>query len=134
MPYYTRLARLFFILFLSIFFLDVVLFWGRMHTQPQRIQVLPSEGKISINGILLCLPHKNGQGPQTMECAYGLKDSEGNYYGLQDSDVHYKNITSHSVNTPILVNGSFEPKKVSQYPIIGVITVDSIVTPVSPSF
>lgn len=39
---------------------------------------------VSVEGEIACLPHK-GDGPHTLECAYGFKDDEGNYFALIDA-------------------------------------------------
>lgn len=36
----------------------------------------------SLEGEVVCLPHKDTSGPQTRECALGLKTAEGTYYAL----------------------------------------------------
>lgn len=38
---------------------------------------------VTIKGQSVCLPHRNMEGPQTMECAQGLKTSDGTYYAIQ---------------------------------------------------
>lgn len=39
---------------------------------------------VSLEGEMVCLPHK-GDGPHTLECAFGVRDDEGNYFGLIDT-------------------------------------------------
>lgn len=39
----------------------------------------------SLSGEYVCLPHVDTEGPQTMECAFGLKTDEGEYYAV---DLH----------------------------------------------
>jgi hypothetical protein len=36
----------------------------------------------TLTGEYTCLPHTNTEGPQTLECAFGLKTEEGLYYAL----------------------------------------------------
>ncbi len=36
----------------------------------------------TLSGEVVCLPHADTSGPQTMECAYGLKTDVGEYYAL----------------------------------------------------
>jgi hypothetical protein len=40
------------------------------------------EEQITVKGKVVCLPHKKSEGPQTLECAYGLHADSGDYYGL----------------------------------------------------
>lgn len=82
--------------------------------------------KVTIKGNMVCLPHKNTSGPQTMECALGLQDTKGNYYALADSDPTYKNISSVSNNTQVIVEGVFTPKEDTKYQSIGTIAVTAI--------
>lgn len=83
-------------------------------------------GIVTTSGTILCLPHKNQQGPQTMECAYGLKAANGTYYGLTDSDPAYKNISGIPMNQKVEVTGVINLTTSSIYDTIGNITVQSI--------
>ena len=38
---------------------------------------------VTVKGQSVCLPHRDMDGPQTMECAQGLKTSDGIYYAIQ---------------------------------------------------
>lgn len=44
------------------------------------------ETSLTLEGTVVCLPHKNMDGPHTLECATGLKADDGKYYGLSSSD------------------------------------------------
>ncbi len=81
---------------------------------------------VSVVGEILCLPHKNQNGPQTMECAYGLKAQNGVYYGLSDTDPGYKNIMGIPMNSKVEVTGAIDLKADSKYDTIGTISVKSI--------
>jgi hypothetical protein len=75
---------------------------------------------------MLCLPHKDTAGPQTLECAFGLKDDSGRYFALADTDPAYKNVSGVPMNTQILVEGIFTPSTNSKYQDIGIIAVAHI--------
>jgi hypothetical protein len=83
-------------------------------------------GPVVIKGVIVCLPHRDTTGPQTTECAFGLKDTAGRYYGLHDSSPSYKNISSVPMNTMVEVVGTFAPKEDTKYQSSGMITVTSI--------
>ncbi len=38
--------------------------------------------RTTLTGTQVCLPHKNTSGPQTLECAIGMKADSGEYYAL----------------------------------------------------
>src|SRR5690349_560866 len=40
---------------------------------------------VVIEGVIVCLPHKDTSGPQTMECANGLQTEDDVYYALRDT-------------------------------------------------
>ena len=83
----------------------------------------------TIMGTFTCLPHK-GDGPSTMECAFGLKSIDGSYYALDWSD------SPHSafdlpMDRQYLVTGLLLPieamssNSFSNYDIKGVMKVSS---------
>ncbi len=37
---------------------------------------------VTLSGTYTCLPHAETSGPQTMECAFGLKTDDGDYYAV----------------------------------------------------
>ena len=43
----------------------------------------PSPGPVALIGEISCLPHRNLEGPQTMECAIGFLGGDRNYYALK---------------------------------------------------
>lgn len=100
---------------------------GRSFTDQGRAQVEP--GQIAIEGTFLCLPHKNQNGPQTLECAYGLQDEQGNYYVIRDADPTYQNISGVGTNSQVMVTGNFTQREDDKYQSIGIIEVTSV-TPI----
>lgn len=42
----------------------------------------PTPRNATISGTYTCLPHLNTRGPQTMECAFGIKTDQGDYYAV----------------------------------------------------
>lgn len=45
-------------------------------------------GTTTLVGEFVCLPHRDTSGPQTMECAYGMKTNDGIHYGMDLSKTH----------------------------------------------
>jgi hypothetical protein len=88
--------------------------------------LIPAAGTVSITGTMTCLPHKNTTGPQTLECAFGLKDAQGNYYALRDTDPNYKNVAGADGNSQVTVHGTFTLGTNPTYNIVGTIDVTSI--------
>ncbi len=85
-------------------------------------------GPISTSGTMVCLPHKDTSGPQTMECAYGLKDAEGQYFGLHGLDQEKLMDGTVTINKHVTVSGDVTlPSANEKYGIVGNIDISSIV-------
>ncbi len=90
----------------------------------------PPERLITERGIITCIP-KIGDGPQTQECAIGLRNTEGVYFGLRYLSDHDENFALVSTDTDVEINGTlvyeemFGPD-VNRYDIVGIIEIDTI--------
>ena len=54
----------------------------------------------TLEGTYVCLPHRDTSGPQTLECAYGLKTLTGEYYAVdfgEDRDAVTRVVTGERV-------------------------------------
>lgn len=89
--------------------------------------------RASLSGEYVCLPHKDSTGPQTTECAFGLKTDAGEYYGINfflmsqthDPILVGQKISANGVVTSVLRLSTDEWQK---YPIQGIFSVtDSLV-------
>ncbi|MDO8610898.1 MAG: hypothetical protein Q7R95_10235 [bacterium] len=114
------------IIFLFTIFIAIFLTISIGFKNPTQPTTIPPTGNIVIQGTILCLPHKNTFGPQTKECAYGLKDDSGRYFSLNDASHVYKNILGIPMNVRIEVEGVFELRSISNYLDIGVIQVSRV--------
>src|SRR5690606_36000799 len=80
-------------------------------------------GHISIEGTIACLPHK-GDGPHTMECAFGLYAEDGYYYGLRGLDQSQLIDGQITVQTKVAVEGELSaPPENEKYEIAGYIDI-----------
>jgi hypothetical protein len=89
-------------------------------------EVPASATPISVRGTMVCLPHKDTSGPQTMECAFGLKADDGRYYALSDTDPGYRNIAGAPMGVRVEVRGAFMARTSSNYQDIGIIYVAEV--------
>ena len=87
----------------------------------------------TIDGTYVCLPHKNTEGPQTLECAFGLRAKDGTHYALDFTILRASDtITSLITEEPVRIEGTFVPVEHlsggqwSRYQIQGVIRVTSL--------
>ncbi len=61
------------------------------------------------HGEYVCLPHKDKTGPQTLECALGLKSHEGEYFALDTSSIDQNYIQKLQVGAHVFIEGDFVP-------------------------
>lgn len=81
---------------------------------------------LEVSGEFVCLPHRDTSGPQTLECALGLKGDDGNYYGVSDTDPNYSNVTGQGTGARVKIRGQFTPREDSKYNSIGVLSIDNL--------
>lgn len=89
-----------------------------------------SEGPITESGVITCIP-KIGTGAQTMECALGLKNSEGLYYGLKYLSDHDENFSFVSPEITVLITGILVDEEMfgpdgNRYDTVGTIEIENI--------
>jgi hypothetical protein len=90
-------------------------------------EIAPATGEpIRVKGEVVCLPHKDTDGPQTLECAYGLKSTDGKYYALRDSDPEYKNLSLLPTGEVAVVSGTLFEDPGSKYDTVGVIEIQMV--------
>lgn len=89
----------------------------------------PLYATTTVTGVFVCLPHR-GNGPSTMECAFGIKGDDGSYYALDWSDTSVSAFDL-PMNTEYSVSGMYTPIEALSgnhwqiYDIKGVIRVSS---------
>lgn len=85
-----------------------------------------SQQPITIEGFSVCLLHKDQNSPHTLECAIGLKASDGLYYSLRDetSDKAISRIAGS--DQKMKITGSFLKEASDRYQSEGTITVNAV--------
>jgi hypothetical protein len=113
-----KLTRKKLVLYIFIFFVLVGVSLGlityRMQPQQQALQptAMPTQPQdieryeATFDGDVVCLPHKNANGPQTLECALGLKIDTDLYYALDAGGV---NPPPYQTGERIRVRGTVTP-------------------------
>jgi hypothetical protein len=83
----------------------------------------PKNGEQTIEGEIICLPHKDTSGPQTLECAYGVKLADGTHYGLRDSGTAYENVSGLPTGKKARLTGTLKLESSDRYQSVGTFTV-----------
>lgn len=83
-------------------------------------------------GTYECLPHKDTQGPITLECAFGLQTADGKHYALDMNAVSSNTVAAINTGERIEVRALFTPlealssRSMEKYDIVGVLSVTSV--------
>lgn len=115
-----------FVILATIIIFGVVAFLVTRGSHAPAVSSHTSEGKATIKGIAVCLPHKDTSGPQTMECAIGVKDDKGVYYSLSDKDSTYSTVSQIQTGKQYEITGNLEERSDPKYQTAGVLRVDSL--------
>lgn len=68
-----------------------------IYKQKQGTGAVVEPYRATLSGVQMCLPHKDTSGPQTLECAIGIKTDAGEYYALD--------FNLMSLTPPTIANG-----------------------------
>lgn len=96
------------------------------------IVVSDAPKEATLEGEYTCLPHTDTSGPQTMECALGLKTDDGSYYALDFGNLLQSGAINFGTGTRIRVSGLLVPiEQISsnqwqKYPIKGILQVKEV--------
>lgn len=89
---------------------------------------------MTLSGTYECLPHKDTSGPQTMECAFGLRADDGKYYAV-DFGSSADSMDRFQSGARITAEGFFVAKELlstdhwQKYNMEGIFTVERLIDP-----
>lgn len=84
-------------------------------------------GDIRVPGEVICLPHRDQSGPQTLECAFGIQASDKTNFGLSDLD--YKFLMDMETGKQYTVTGRFKANTSDIYNSLGIIEITDVSEP-----
>lgn len=94
----------------------------------------PTPKNVTLSGTYACLPHINNTGPQTMECAFGIKTDSGDYYAVDfgpdlnspDQFQSGKHITAEGW---VVIREALSSDHWFKYNMKGIFTITKIISP-----
>jgi hypothetical protein len=116
-------------IFIAVVALAVIfVVWWNMRVTSESLVNIPESGPIVLQGKIVCLPHRDSDGPQTLECAYGLYGIDNHYYMLRDETATsgLSAITSIPTESSVEVTGNLTLGEDTRYATVGTISLDSI--------
>lgn len=88
----------------------------------------------TLSGTFTCLPHMNTEGPQTMECAFGLKTDDGIYYAVNfgasgNSMEQFQSGTHITAEGFVVVKEALSSSQWAKYNMKGIFTITKMISP-----
>jgi hypothetical protein len=85
--------------------------------------------QVTVTGIWECLPHKDTNGPQTMECAFGIQADDGSHYAI-DTRLMSEYPVDYATGSRVRVQGTLTPvealSSIQKYDIKGIVSATTI--------
>ena len=77
-----------------------------------------------LEGKVVCLPHKDSDGPQTLECAAGLQTDEGKYYMLHSNKPDSSLAEIAGSDKRVRITGTLRPNDTDTYQSSGIVDIE----------
>lgn len=89
---------------------------------------------VTLSGIYVCLPHLDTSGPQTMECAFGLKTDDGVYYAVNfgqsaDSMSQFQSGAHITAEGFVVIKEALSTDQWQKYNMKGIFTITKMIDP-----
>ncbi len=102
------------------------------NTTPQNTDGTPYN--VTLSGTYVCLPHLDTEGPQTMECAFGLKTDDGVYYAVnfgasQNSMSQFQSGTHITAEGFVVIKEALSTNQWEKYNMKGIFTITKLISP-----
>ncbi len=118
------LAILFFVGVVTV--VSYVTMKSRQTKKTEPIDAQQVQEDVTLQGRLICLPHRDRSGPQTLECVRGIETDGGNNYGLRDTSSDYVNLAQLDGRSWAEVRGRLVEKRDENYDSAGVLEIESV--------
>ncbi len=103
-----------------------------INPKPKAVVPLDSTPQnVTLSGTYTCLPHLNTSGPQTMECAFGIKTDDGVYYAVNfgssaESMAQFQSSQHITAEGTVVIKEALSSDQWQKYNMKGIFTVTKI--------
>lgn len=89
---------------------------------------------VTLSGTYVCLPHADTTGPQTEECAFGIKTDEGDYYAVNfgasaDAMAQFQSGAHITAEGFIVIREALSSDQWAKYNMKGIFTITNRLNP-----
>ncbi len=132
-----KTKKLYIILGLAVITVCVVGYFNIFSKEELVTPLDPTPYNVTLSGTYTCLPHADTSGPQTMECAFGLKTDDGVYYAVNfgasgDSMQQFQSQKHITAEGFVVIKEALSTDQWVKYNIKGIFTVTKIIEPAPP--
>lgn len=92
----------------------------------------PLPERMTFTGTKVCLPHRDATGPQTLECAAGVRSADGTHYVLDSAGLDETSRMLLESGATVSITGTVTPIELlstdqwAKYDVAGVVSVESV--------
>ena len=91
---------------------------------------------VTLSGSFTCLPHMDTTGPQTMECAFGMKTDDGEYYAVNfgastDAMNQFQSGAHITAEGFVVIKEALSADQWAKYNMKGIFTVTKVIDIIS---
>ncbi len=118
---------------LVIVLLGYFFFAGRASNELP-VDLDPTPQTVTLSGTMECLPHLNTDGPQTEECAFGLKTDDGVHYAVNfgegaDAAVLFQGGAHITADGFVVIKEALSSDQWAKYDMKGIFTITKMIDP-----
>lgn len=89
---------------------------------------------MTLSGTYVCLPHLDTTGPQTMECAFGLRTDSGEYYAVNfgqsaDAIAQFQSEAHITAEGFVVIKEALSTDQWQKYNMKGIFTITKMIDP-----
>lgn len=94
----------------------------------------PTPKNMTLSGVYVCLPHLDTTGPQTEECAFGLKTDDGVYYAVNfgasaDAMNQFQSGARITAEGFVVIKEALSTDQWAKYNMKGIFTITKMIDP-----
>lgn len=110
------------------------LYFGMFLTKSEPVNLDPTPQNVTLSGTYVCLPHLNASGPQTTECAFGIKTDDGVYYAVNfgqsaNAMTQFQSGAHITADGFVVIKEALNTDQWQKYNMKGIFTITKMIAP-----
>ncbi len=123
---------------LAVAVVGYFIFVGPTQQVPLNQNLDATPKNVTLSGTYVCLPHLDTTGPQTEECAFGLKADSGEYYAVNfgasaDAMNQFQSGRHITAEGNVVIKEALSSDQWQKYNMKGIFTITRMIDPAPPT-